>query len=34
VSNVTRGMAKERIPFAIRVNAVTPGVIATPFRDR
>ncbi len=34
VSNVTRGMAKEFIPFGIRVNAVAPGVIATPFQDR
>jgi 3-oxoacyl-[acyl-carrier protein] reductase len=34
VSNVTRGMAKELIPFGIRVNAVSPGVIATPFQDR
>lgn len=34
VSNVTRGLAKELIPFAIRVNAVAPGVIETPFHDR
>ena len=34
VSNVTRGMAKELIPFGIRVNAVSPGVIATPFHER
>ena len=34
VSNVTRGMAKELIPFAIRVNAVSPGVIATAFHER
>nr|WP_316652187.1 SDR family oxidoreductase [uncultured Gellertiella sp.] len=34
VSNVTRGMARELIPFGIRVNAVSPGVIATPFHER
>ena len=34
VSNVTRGMAKELIPFGIRVNAVSPGVVATPFHAR
>lgn len=34
VSNLTRGMAKEWIPFGIRVNAVAPGVILTPFHDR
>ncbi len=34
VSNVTRGMAKEFIEFDIRVNAVSPGVIHTPFQDR
>jgi len=34
VSNVTRGMAKEWIGFGIRVNAVAPGVITTPFHER
>jgi 3-oxoacyl-[acyl-carrier protein] reductase len=34
VSNLTRGMAKELIPFGIRVNAVAPGVIATAFHER
>jgi 3-oxoacyl-[acyl-carrier protein] reductase len=34
VSNVTRGMAKEFVPFHIRVNAVAPGVILTAFHER
>lgn len=34
IANVTRGMAKELIPFGIRVNAVAPGVIETPFHER
>jgi 3-oxoacyl-[acyl-carrier protein] reductase len=34
VSNITRGMAKELIGFGIRVNAVAPGVITTPFHER
>ena len=34
VSNVTRGMAKELIGDRIRVNAVAPGTIATPFHER
>lgn len=34
VSNVTRGMAKEFVPFNIRVNAVAPGTILTPFHER
>lgn len=34
VSAVTHGMAKEFIGANIRVNAVAPGVILTPFHDR
>lgn len=34
VSNVTRGMAKEFIGNGVRVNAVAPGVILTPFHER
>jgi len=34
VATVTRGMAKELIAFGIRVNAVSPGVITTPFHER
>ncbi|MGV8987936.1 MAG: SDR family NAD(P)-dependent oxidoreductase [Cypionkella sp.] len=34
VHNITRGMAKELIPFGIRVNGVAPGVITTPFHER
>ena len=34
VSTATRGLAKELAPDNIRVNAVAPGVIQTPFHDR
>lgn len=34
VSTITRGMAKELMPDHIRVNAVAPGVIMTPFQER
>jgi len=34
VSTLTRGQAKELIGEHIRVNGVSPGVIATPFHDR
>ena len=34
VSTITRGHAKELIGENIRVNAVSPGVITTPFHDR
>ena len=34
VSTATRGLAKDLAPDRIRVNAVSPGVIQTPFHDR
>jgi 3-oxoacyl-[acyl-carrier protein] reductase len=34
ISTVTHGWAKELAPDRIRVNAVSPGVITTPFHER
>ncbi len=34
VSTLTRGMAKELVKDGVRVNAVAPGLIQTPFHDR
>jgi len=34
VSTFTRGLARELAPDNIRVNAVSPGVITTPFHER
>lgn len=34
LSTFTRGLAKETATSGIRVNAVAPGIIATPFHDR
>jgi 3-oxoacyl-[acyl-carrier protein] reductase len=34
VSTATRGWARELAPARIRVNAVSPGVILTPFHER
>lgn len=34
ISTVTHGWARELAADGIRVNAVSPGVVATPFHDR
>jgi 3-oxoacyl-[acyl-carrier protein] reductase len=34
VSTATHGLARELVGDKIRVNAVAPGVIQTPFQDR
>jgi 3-oxoacyl-[acyl-carrier protein] reductase len=34
IENATRGMAKEFAPFGVRVNAVAPGIVETPFHER
>lgn len=34
VSTITKGMAREFVSDGIRVNAVAPGVITTPFHER
>src|SRR5204863_4145837 len=34
ISTATRGWAKEVVGHNIRVNAVSPGVITTPFHER
>jgi 3-oxoacyl-[acyl-carrier protein] reductase len=34
VSTLTRGMAKELAAFKIRVNAIAPGIVLTPFHDK
>lgn len=33
VSTLTRNLAKEEAPYNVRVNAVSPGVITTPFHE-
>jgi 3-oxoacyl-[acyl-carrier protein] reductase len=34
VSTFTRGLAREMAPLGIRVNAIAPGIILTPFHDK
>ncbi len=34
VSTVTKGLAKELVGKSIRVNAVSPGVVTTPFHEK
>ena len=34
VATLTRGMAKELASFGIRVNAIAPGIVLTPFHDK
>ncbi len=34
VLTLTKGMAKELLQYNIRVNAISPGVISTPFHDK
>jgi 3-oxoacyl-[acyl-carrier protein] reductase len=34
ISTITRGLARELAPRGIRVNAVAPGVMTTPFHDK
>jgi 3-oxoacyl-[acyl-carrier protein] reductase len=34
VSTFTRGLARELAPLGIRVNAIAPGIILTPFHDK
>ncbi|QQK78824.1 3-oxoacyl-ACP reductase FabG [Salicibibacter cibi] len=34
VSTLTRGMAKDLVEYSIRVNAIAPGIITTPFHEQ